>query len=226
MRSAIDLQAWDHALLWLACLLATLGLLRAGELTVDNDLSPGEVERRLLRVRHLTFADDGTSMTLHVPVTKTAQISGMDVAYRASGDALCPIAAWRAYRAHRQSAGPDEPLLLTRARTALRKQDLVQQLRTTLRCAGITDEAALQRFSGHSFRRGGAQTLHRGGMSKADVKSAGRWKSNAVDRYLDTSAAAVASAVAPVFAVAAASAAANMMTQRHCASHCARGQQC
>ena len=210
MRGYIDHRSWNGALLWLASLLGVLGLLRAGEFTVDTDLTENERQRRMVRMRHLTLADDASSFTLHIPVTKTSQIDGARVVYaRSANTALCPVAAWRAYVAvrasqpHRADARDDAPLLLTQSGTALRKRELVQQTRTVLQAAGIADEATLQRFSGHSYRRGGAQTLRDAGMSIDDIKAAGRWHSEVVQRYF-SNINAVATAIAPMFAAAAA----------------------
>jgi hypothetical protein len=208
MRPFIAHQSWSGALLWLACLLGTAGLLRSGEFTVDTDLPESERQRRLVRVRHLSLAGDGASMTLRIPVSKTSPVDGVTVVYaRVADAAMCPIAAWRAYAAVRlgQPARAqwhdDAPLLLTERGEALRKRELVDHMRLVLRASGIEDESTLQRFSGHSFRRGGAQTLRDGGMPVAQIQTAGRWRSNAVQRYFSDTA-AVASAVAPMFAAA------------------------
>jgi hypothetical protein len=40
-------------------------------------------------------------------------------------------------------------------------------------------------FSGHSLRKGAAVTADRNGISKQDIKLLGRWKSDAVDVYIN-----------------------------------------
>jgi hypothetical protein len=40
-------------------------------------------------------------------------------------------------------------------------------------------------FSGHSIRKGAAVTTDRNGLSKLDIKLLGRWKSDAVDIYIN-----------------------------------------
>ena len=45
-----------------------------------------------------------------------------------------------------------------------------------------------RRFGSHSARRGGAQALARAGVRIDLIKLWGRWKSNAVDRYLEEAA--------------------------------------
>jgi hypothetical protein len=217
IRPHVDTNSWSGALLWLACLFGTLGLLRAGEFTTDSDLPPLERDRRMLRLRHLSLAADGASMVLHVPVTKTAQVDGVRVTYsaaRAGAESaapaaavnslpLCPVAAWRAYAAVRVTQAPasirdDAPLLMAHDGMPLSKRSLVEQLRTVLRAAGVADDATLRRFSGHSFRRGGAQSLRDAGLPVDEIKVAGRWTSGAVMRYF-SDAAAVATTLAPLF---------------------------
>ena len=40
-------------------------------------------------------------------------------------------------------------------------------------------------YSGHSLRKGAAATADRNGISKDDIKLLGRWKSDAVDVYIN-----------------------------------------
>jgi len=40
-------------------------------------------------------------------------------------------------------------------------------------------------YSGHSLRKGAAVTADRNGVSKHDIKLLGRWKSDAVDVYIN-----------------------------------------
>ena len=40
-------------------------------------------------------------------------------------------------------------------------------------------------YSGHSLRKGAAVTADRNGISKHDIKLLGRWKSDAVDIYIN-----------------------------------------
>jgi len=49
-------------------------------------------------------------------------------------------------------------------------------LRTGISCQG---------YSGHSLRKGAAVSAAGKGMSKDDIKLLGRWKSNAVDSYIN-----------------------------------------
>lgn len=208
MRPFVDAKRLDGSLTWLAALLGVLGLLRCGEFALDPSRSESERARRMLRLRHLRVASDGSSMTLHVPVTKTRQLDGIRVHYAKQADErLCPLHAWAAYRALRQRERPaslsdeEQPLLLTERGRPLLKADIVRRVQLALQAAGLAaDDSA--RFSGHSFRRGGAQSLRDAGLSLIEIKEAGHWKSDSVLRYF-TSREAMAARLAPLFARAA-----------------------
>ena len=51
-----------------------------------------------------------------------------------------------------------------------------------LRTAGINPEG----FSGHSFRRGAANSALQAGISRPDIMKMGRWKSDAMDHYFSS----------------------------------------
>jgi hypothetical protein len=57
----------------------------------------------------------------------------------------------------------------------------------------------VERYSSHSMRRGGAQFLRDNGISRELIKVMGRWRSDAVDAYLDTVAAKAKKKVSKVF---------------------------
>lgn len=203
IRARIDMARMDSALLWFACLIGVQGLLRSGEFTLASGLSNEAKQLHMLRLSHLRLAADGQTMTLTVPRSKTL-IDGFTVSYaKASDDQLCPIRAWQTYEALRRRLQPSsfasdrEPLLLTERGLPLSQKELIDQLRRVLAVAGLGQLA--RRFSGHSFRRGGAQSLFDAGAPIAEIMRAGRWKSTVVHVYL-TSGTALASAFSTFFA--------------------------
>jgi integrase len=205
IRENIDINSWNGSLLWFTCLIGTLGLLRSGEFSVVNDLSRSERDRRMLRLNHLSVVPDNSRLRLLIPVTKTQPKNGIIVHYAAGiNKILCPIEAWRRYESIRSRQAPitmnhpDAPLLLTDKYKALTRNELIKQLRRVLIVAGLSRRDAKQ-FSGHSFRRGGAQSLRDSGASIDEIKIAGHWLSDAVLRYLTTNA-STANRLAPLFA--------------------------
>ena len=144
-------------------------------------------------------------MRIHVPVTKTSPMAGVDVFYARSSDVrLCPLTALQAYLTFRQRyhpgsiADPNAPLLMNEHGQAFTCKALVEQVRITLRAVGMSSYD-LAMVSGHSFRRGGAQSLQEAGLAVPDIMRAGRWRSTAVQRYLATDPGA-ASKLATLFA--------------------------
>ncbi|XP_055958218.1 uncharacterized protein LOC130013559, partial [Patella vulgata] len=59
----------------------------------------------------------------------------------------------------------------------------LNRLKMLLRCAGFTDA---DYFSGHSFRRGGAQWAAQSGIPVTMIQELGFWKSTTYLRYLHT----------------------------------------
>src|SRR5439155_3393069 len=59
---------------------------------------------------------------------------------------------------------------------------VIQRLHSLLRTVGINSEG----FSGHSFRRGAANSALQAGISRQDIMKMGRWKSDAMDRYFSS----------------------------------------
>ena len=64
---------------------------------------------------------------------------------------------------------------------AFSKQYFIDRVREYLLRAGISSQG----YSGHSLRKGAAVTATAKGMSKDEIKLLGRWKSNAVDIYIN-----------------------------------------
>jgi hypothetical protein len=210
-----DMQRLSDAALWFASLLGVCGLLRCGEFAMNGGHSRRERDRRLLRMRHVFIDSAQSRLTVHVPVTKTEQVRGMDVHYARSDSAnaqFCPIRCLLAYLRVRDTAraqvgrppamaDTDAPLLTldpdARRERPLLRRELISGIRLHLRAAGFTRAECLH-FNGHSFKRGGAQSLRDAGMQLSEIKQAGRWKSDAVLRYL-TSRADMAASLGPFF---------------------------
>jgi hypothetical protein len=176
-----------RAAMWLA----TCGLLRSGEVAHK---SKGSVP--LLR-RDLTFhAQDESELTsqamwasacymkLHVAASKTDPFrQGVDVVIsneRAITAMLC-------YLHLRGPTQPDAMLLASSpgdAAPSLRVTDLVSSTQALLDKAGVIDSRL---YLGHSFRKGGATSLHEAGMPDSLIKTMGRWLSFAFASYVHTS---------------------------------------
>ena len=160
-----------------AICVAFAGFLRSGEFTweVWNATS----HHRQLSRGHIQLK--ATSMSLKLPSSKTDPFaSGVDIHLAASpGSVLCPVAATQRLFALCPGS-PQEPAF-TRTAGPFNKAHLIASIRKLLLQAGIPTHG----FSGHSLRKGAAVTAARKGIPKDEIKLLGRWKSDAVDVYIN-----------------------------------------
>jgi hypothetical protein len=172
-------STFDFALLFDCCVYAVLAagvgsLFRLGEITSAR---PGDTFP--LR-RHLSFVSPNEA-TLHLPNSKTDTTGrGVDVPLVCNGTATSSVRAVRQYLGVADSyVGPldngDRPLFmvpsLARATAPLSRSVFLTRLRQALGSAGLNPAS----YSGHSMRKGGAQSLFDAGVSMADIACAGRW---------------------------------------------------
>ena len=93
---------------------------------------------------------------------------------------LCPVTALRTLFT-RYPKPPRSPLFCRSYGQPFSKQFFVLKMRELLLDAGISTIG----YSGHSLRKGAAVTADCNGISKQDIKLLGRWKSDAVDVYIN-----------------------------------------
>ena len=124
-----------------------------------------------LHNRHLTF---------FIPHSKTDQFSrGHSIQlFPTRHSTTCPVRCMRAYLAIRPpSRGP---LFAFRNGTPLTRHLCLRYLRLFLKCSGYNP----MDFNTHSFRIGAATTAAYDGASIATIQHLGRWKSDAIMRYI------------------------------------------
>ena len=119
---------------------------------------------------------------LHLPKSKTDQYrQGSIIPLSPSGDSTCPVNALQTlFQKHPE---PSTAPLFSRALGPFNKRWLTDNINISLLHAGYDPTT----YSGHSFRRGAANSAVEAGISRDDIKKMGRWKSDAVDRYLTQS---------------------------------------
>lgn len=126
------------------------------------------------------FTTNG-NVILHLPVSKTDQFrQGVSIPLSASNDSTCPVAALRSLL-HRYPAPPTAPLF-SRKLGSFNRLWVTKRLDSLLLASRINPAG----FSGHSFRRGAANTAFSAGIDRSDIMKMGRWKSDAVDRYISS----------------------------------------
>jgi hypothetical protein len=174
LHSAFDFSRLSDCCVY-AVLAAGVGsLFRLGEVTSAR---PGDTFP--LR-RHLSFVSP-TEATLHLPNSKTdIAARGVDVPLVCNGTATSSVRAVRQYLGVAESyVGPldngDRPLFMvpspSRSSAPLSRSGFLFRLRQALGAAGLNPAS----YSGHSMRKGGAQSLFDAGVSMADIACAGRW---------------------------------------------------
>ena len=122
------------------------------------------------------------NVLLHLPASKTDQFRrGIMIPLSSVHDSTCPVAALRRLIQRYPKLRTDP--LFSRSLGSFNQTWVIHRLRTLLLAAGINPVA----FSGHSFRRGAANTAVTAGISRAGIMKMERWKSDAVDRYFSSS---------------------------------------
>ena len=160
-----------------------------------------EAELAAARLAHLTI--DSDTVSLMVPVHKTDQVGSLSMrqlncACRYRRHHLCP---WHSAFRHLKRVrlhgcyveGPSFPLVPDEAGLTPSKYKMIQHIRLVLQTAGIAvtrpdDQGVhIQRFNGHALRVSGAQMMGSGGIPIQLIQLLGRWSSQAVQRYVQTS---------------------------------------
>jgi integrase len=169
----------DDVNLQAAFCVAFAAFLRVDEFTWKDWTSQSHLFR--LSRGSIRFADDGHSVTIQLPSSKTDQFRhGVMIPLSASHDLTCPVVALRIL-VHRYPKPPTHPLF-SRTIGNFTSKWVIQRLQTLLRKTGINPTG----FSGHSFHRGAVNSALSAGISRSDIQKMGRWKSDAVDRYFST----------------------------------------
>ena len=159
--------------------MAFAAFLRSGEFTWDT-WSSKHHQFHLSR-KHVAFNSNG-SVTITLPASKTDPFrAGIRIQLAASLDSpLCPVSALRQLL-QRYPQALHDPLFTRPQNIPFNRQFLASTIRDLLLNAGISTLG----FTGHSLRKGAAVTAAENGLSRNDIKLLGRWKSDAVDVYIN-----------------------------------------
>ena len=127
----------------------------------------------------MTSLTSAAYMKIHLEQSKTDPFrSGTDVIV-SNKKAIHAMALYLSKRSHIKGA---QPLFIDGNHNALTVKTLVSATQYLLALAGIQD---VQKYKGHSFRKGGATSLHVAGFSDSIIRIMGRWHSFAFARYID-----------------------------------------
>ena len=164
----------DSINLHAAFCVAFAAFLRPSEFTWDTwnaESSSSHLSRQSIK-----FTTKGVLLLL--PKSKTDQYrKGHTIPLAFSNDATCPVNSLKTLIT--KYPKPRSDPLFTRLSGSFNKRWLSYNLALSLRQAGYDPT----HYSGHSFRRGVANTAIAVGIPRDDIKTLGRWKSDAVDKY-------------------------------------------
>ena len=182
-----DTTNLQHLCMRAAMWLGTCGLLRGGEFTAKS------VTKNVLTVQHLTFYDQHNHevdplvdrtisphyMSVRIEQSKTDPIrQGANVIV---GNERA-IRYMLEYLRARHQVLRRTPLFVNDGQ-ALSTSSLVQFTQSILQRANVSNS---DKFLGHSFRKGGATSLHEAGYPDSLIKMMGRWASFAFASYVHT----------------------------------------
>jgi hypothetical protein len=168
--------------------LGTCGLLRAGEFVMKP------TTKSALKLQQLTFHDSTggmlkptiqnnnciSYMSLHLEQSKTDPFrQGTNVIISSPR----AIQFMLQYMNSRDTSLARQPLFVGSDGNALSASELVKFTQSLIDRARIPNSHL---FLGHSFRKGGATSLHEAGQPDSLIKLMGRWSSFAFATYIDT----------------------------------------
>ena len=166
---------------WAACTTAFFGFLRKKTLLPVSSTKPDTD----CLLRNDLVMQDANSYTLYIRRTKTIQFGERILVLpfvAEPSNALCPVSAMK----NLMLVSPKESMIplfsyIQRGKTqSWTHTTFVDRLRRILSDEGFNAIS----YSGHSFRRGGATLGFKIGLSMAQIKQRGDWRSSAVENYI------------------------------------------
>jgi hypothetical protein len=177
LHQVMDQNTYNTLMIWSAMCLAHFGCLRTGEFTSRTQ----NIDQLYLLRNDLTIDD---CLTLHLRTSKTdIRNLGINIVIGCTKQpvcAYCAIVKYCNYRDNNHSL--EAPLFLFNNGAILTRETFIKHTRLHLTLIGI-DPA---RYSGHSYRTGGATTAALAGLHDWEIKQLGRWKSDTYHRYIRT----------------------------------------
>ena len=180
LRSQMQFSNADHVMLWSCFTLAYFGLLRAAEFCITSHFDP-TVHLTIGDIKFHDVNEPTQYMSVFIKQSKTDHMGkGVHVYIGCSGTTVCALCAMTQYINSRTWLHPACPLYTFLTGAVLSKSLLVLNLRKFLIGIGMEPLA----YSGHSFRSGGGTDGALAGLADWEIKLAGRWTSDAYQRYI------------------------------------------
>jgi hypothetical protein len=174
----------DHIFLAM-CVLAVFGLLRCGEFTRKD-----KSDLDFPKVKHLTqHKSEPDFLSLRLEASKTDPFRfGCSITFApTTSSGLNPVVRAKALLkllSASNRARPDDPLFPMANGEAFLRTNFLAKLKAHLIFAKIPE---LSRYTGNSFRKGGAQSLGDAGVPDHEIRAMGRWSSWCFQLYISMS---------------------------------------
>ncbi|CCO34373.1 hypothetical protein RSOLAG1IB_12156 [Rhizoctonia solani AG-1 IB] len=125
---------------------------------------------------------NGEALYIHLPRTKTSQLSGAKIRVLQQRGVCDPFYALKNHIRVNNAVGPGDHLFSYRSSPDDPVRCLTKETFLTM-CNNLWEAHGLERLSGHNFRIGGANTYIDAGVAPDIVKTMGGWKSGAYYKY-------------------------------------------
>ena len=175
MMEQVSFTLRNDRMIWAVLCTGIYGLFRSGELAPQSAKA-----KDYLRMRDL-HRDAGGRYRIHLGASKTdIWRIGVDVHITGNGTSTCPIRALDAMLKDRGNTDPNAPLFSLDGVKPLTRPQLLKAMKMLLARAKLDPT----KFSGHSLRKGGAQTLMEAGVPEWQIQILGRWQSACFKLYV------------------------------------------
>ena len=140
---------------------------------------------QILARKHISFDHENKVVLVFVGWSKTNQYGNRDlvVPIPSNSDPALDLERHMTALLSRVEAQEDRPAFSFSKRNFISYSSFTNRLKSLLLSFGV-DPA---KYSGHSFRRGGATFLHSLGATPLEIQAAGDWKTMVFTRYLHLS---------------------------------------
>ena len=160
------------------CALAFFAFLRIGEITASSKQSPGPLQLNQLTKLLRDSEVIGFKLTFTDYKHNYNQRPFSMVIHRQPSPRPCPVQILSSYLALRGNS--PGPIFRTNAGTAVPRNMFISHLNTCLKFCDLNPSF----YKSHSFRIGAASFAAEQGLSDAQIRILGRWKTNAFQKYI------------------------------------------
>jgi hypothetical protein len=177
IRKHFDMSSIRDRTIWCMAVTAVFGLLRCGEFTAKAASS------QIFPMRNQLSMLSQTRCSLFLPASKTDVFrKGTSIHYAFNGTDVDPTALFHQLLLdHHAGDVGTKPLFPEADGRPITRASFLQRMDIAISAAGFNSSE----YKGHSYRKGGAQSLADAGASATDIKTMGRWASWCFELYIN-----------------------------------------